>query len=105
MLYNITFDSRTRQLANDGLTAVTQGDVGTDTISMTYIDSSHALEGYRVFAIFDNCIKREIIDDRVTIPTDVLIGDRIRFQIMFCKDNSRFYSLNVLQLKVNKVIR
>ena len=105
MLYNIIFNSRTRQLSWDEVIIATQGDINSDIIDMTYIDSENLLSGYSVYAIFDNCIRREVVDDKVVIPTDVLIGNRIRFQLMFCKDNERFYSLNVLQLELNKVIR
>lgn len=69
-----------------------------------YDDSGGLLEGYEAYCVFDSAIRRKVIDDMVEVPIDVLIGDRIRIQLMFCKENKRFYSLNILTLKLNKVI-
>ena len=91
-------------MVNKGLSAVTHKDIHYDVIEFTYIDSDGLLEGYDSYCVFDSAIKRKVIDGLVEIPADVLIGDRIRIQLMFCKENKRFYSLNILTFKLNKVI-
>lgn len=70
-----------------------------------YDDSGGLLTGYTRYCIFDGTVKREIIDGTVEIPECVLIGEKLRIQLMFTKDQQRYYSLNILTARLNKVIR
>ena len=92
-------------MTNNGLSAITQGDINSDILMFAMVDSDALLEGYRVYCVFDGAVRREVIDGEVIVPVDVLIGNKARFQLLFLKNDARFYSLNILTLKLNKVIR
>lgn len=104
MQYDIDFDTNTRLMKYDGQMTVTAGDNESDVLHFTFIDPDRLLDGYDAYCIFDSTVKRELVDNCVTIPKSVMIGVKLRLQLMFCKDSMRFYSLNILTVKLNKVI-
>lgn len=104
MQYEIEFDAVSRKMVNNGESTIDVDDIDPIILRFIYDDSGGLLEGYDAYCIFDTAIRRRVIDDMVEVPTDVLIGDRIRVQLMFCKDNRRFYSLNILTFMLNNVI-
>ena len=104
MQYDIPYNAETRLMAYNGKIIIDVEDDDPIILRFIYDDSGGLLEGYEAYCVFDSAIRRKVIDDMVEVPIDVLIGDRIRIQLMFCKENKRFYSLNILTLKLNKVI-
>lgn len=102
--YNIVFDSKSRLMENTGQSDSDDDEDESYIIRAVFVDSGGLLTGYTPYAIFDGTVRREIVDGEVEIPVDVLIGDKIRFQLMFTKDSLRFYSLNILSFRLNKVI-
>ena len=74
-------------------------------LNLSYSDSDGLLTGYTRYCIFDGMIKRPIIEDSVEVPREVLIGESLRIQLFFNKDRLKYYSLNIITAKLNRIIR
>lgn len=91
-------------MTTDEPIAIAVGDNESDVLRVIYSDSDGLLTGYTPYAVFDGMVRRELTDNKVTIPKNVMIGTKLRVQLMFVKDNMKFYSLNILTIRLNRVI-
>lgn len=92
-------------MAYDGKLVIDIEDDDPIILNLLYSDSDGLLTGYTRYCIFDGMIKRPITDDEVEIPREVLIGERLRIQLFFKKDRLKYYSLNIITAKLNRIIR
>ena len=74
-------------------------------LNVTINDSDGLLTGYTAYCVFDGMVRREINNGTVEVPIGVLIGDKLRIQLLFTKDHFKYYSLNILTALLNRVIR
>lgn len=103
MTYTISYDAKTRNIGFNGLESVTEGDTHSNILILSKNDLDGLTEGYDAYCVFDDGTRIRFEDDRVVLP-DFKDKRKVFIQLCFEKEGEKFYSLNILVLRVKRAI-